>query len=314
MQLQDVAGLGRRLSGEIARVIVGKQREAELVLCALFAQGHVLLEDMPGTGKTVLARTLAKLLDTSFSRVQCTPDLLPADITGSSIYDPRSASFSFSAGPVFTGVLLADELNRATPRTQSALLECMEERQVTAGGETRPLRDTFFVIATQNPVEIQGTFPLPEAQLDRFLVRLRLGYPTTDESVMLLDRFLLRSPLESLRAIASEAELREAQQLCRTVQVSTPVRGYIVALAERTRGFRDVQLGASTRGMLALMRCAQARAALDGRDFVTPDDVKQLAVSVFSHRLIVRGAFGQSDAQESVLREVLDTTPVPTEA
>lgn len=305
--------LASRVRENISRVMIGKAETVELLLTALIAGGHVLLEDVPGTGKTVLAKSLAKSLDCTFTRIQFTPDLLPADVTGTSIYNMQEAAFSFQPGPVFTNILLADEINRATPRTQAALLECMEERQVTEGGITRPLPPPFIVVATQNPVEIQGTFPLPEAQLDRFLMRLTPGYPTQDEAVRMLDRFIEDNPLETLTPVATQAEVIAAQQAFHKVHVSTPVRQYIAQLCEKTRTFEQVQLGVSPRGMLALLRATQALAAVRGREFVTPDDVKAVAEPVLAHRVIVRGLYGQGNAARQVIQDALDATPVPTE-
>ncbi len=305
--------LGQRLLEGISKVLIGKEEESALLLTALLARGHVLLEDVPGTGKTVLARAAAKLLGCSFARVQCTPDLLPSDVTGVSVYDPKSGDFIFHPGPVFTQVLLADELNRATPRTQSALLECMEERRVTDGGETRALPQPFLVLATQNPIEIAGTFPLPEAQLDRFLLRLRLGYPSAEESAEVLHRYAADEPLESLAPVADPAALLEAQAEVRRVALSAPVREYIVALGEATRADESVRLGASTRGLLSLMRASQAAAWLNGRDFVTPDDVRLLAEPALAHRLVMRTAYGAADAQREAVERALKSVPVPTE-
>ena len=314
MQYQDIAALARRVKESIGKVIIGKAEQMDLILTAVIAGGHVLLEDVPGTGKTVMARSLAKSLACGFSRVQFTPDLLPADITGMSVYQPGDGQFVFNPGPVFTNILLADEINRATPRTQSALLECMEERQVTEGGVTRKLEMPFLVIATQNPVETQGTFPLPEAQLDRFLVKLSMGYPQGDEALQMMERFIRQSPLEALFPVASQGEIRDAQALFSQCQVSQPVMQYIAALCQATRSDEQVQLGVSPRGMLALLRAAQAHAAIHGRDFATPDDVKALAVPVLSHRVILRGLYGRSGEGEKFIRELLEKVPAPTEA
>ena len=314
MQYQDIAALARRVKENIGKVIIGKTEQMDLILTAVIAGGHVLLEDVPGTGKTVMARSLAKSLACGFSRVQFTPDLLPADITGMSVYQPGDGQFVFNPGPVFTNILLADEINRATPRTQSALLECMEERQVTEGGVTRKLEMPFLVIATQNPVETQGTFPLPEAQLDRFLVKLSMGSPQGDEALQMMERFIRQSPLEALSPVASQGEIRDAQALFRQCQVSQPVMQYIAALCQATRSDEQVQLGVSPRGMLALLRAAQAHAAIHGRDFATPDDVKALAVPVLSHRVILRGLYGRSGEGEKFIRELLEKVPAPTEA
>jgi len=311
--LNPIAGLAARVQENIHRVIVGKAETTELLLASLIAGGHVLLEDVPGTGKTVLAKSLARSLDCGFARIQFTPDLLPADITGTSVYHMHEEAFRFEPGPVFTHVLLADEINRATPRTQAALLECMEERQVTEGGVTRALDAPFIVIATQNPIEIQGTFPLPEAQLDRFLMRLTPGYPSTGEAVVMLDRFIAANPLEALAPAAGREAILEAQQTFVGTQVSQPVRQYIVALCERTRVYEQVQLGASPRGMLALLRAAQALACVRDRSFVTPDDIKALAEPVLAHRIIVRGMYGQAAAAKQVVRQALADTPAPTE-
>lgn len=303
----------RAMREGLARVMAGKAAECELALTALLAEGHLLLEDVPGTGKTMLARTLAKLTGCGFARVQCTPDLLPSDVTGGSLYDMSKNEFVFHQGPAFTNVLLADELNRATPRTQAALLECMEERQVTADGVTRALDRPFFVIATQNPVEIQGTFPLPEAQLDRFMMRLSLGYPSHAESVEVLRRFTGSSPLETLQPAVDARAIVALQREVAAVEVSDSVADYIVAVGEATRAQPGVSLGASTRALLALERAAQARALLGGRDYATPDDVKALAVPVLAHRLGVEGVLGRAQAQREAVEQALAAVAVPTE-
>lgn len=314
MELRDIQGLAQNVRERIQRVIVGKSDTVELMLCAMIARGHVLLEDVPGTGKTVMAKSLARSLDCAFSRIQFTPDLLPSDVTGLSIFNARTEDFEFKSGPVFTNILLADEINRATPRTQSALLECMEERQVTEGGVTRPLDEPFLVVATQNPVETQGTFPLPEAQLDRFLMKLRPGYPDTDEALSILDRFISNNPLEKLTPCASAEDIKAAQTLIGTVHVSEPVRRYMVALVEKTRELPEVETGVSPRGLLALLRACQAWAAMHGRDFVTPDDVKALAVPVLAHRIILGGLYGRSTKSEEVVREALHQITAPVES
>ena len=308
------AKLAADLKANIAKVIVGKDDVVELLLTAILANGHVLLEDVPGTGKTLMAKSLARSLDAGFARIQFTPDLLPSDVTGMSIYNAKEGAFEFKPGPVFTNILLADEINRATPRTQSSLLECMEERQVTTDGVTRPLEKPFLVIATQNPVETQGTFPLPEAQLDRFLMRIRPGYPSQEESVLILDRFIRNDPLAALAPVASREDLAQAQGAIGEVQVSQPVREYMVAIVENTRSLPQAQLGVSPRGLLALLRAVQALAWIRGRDYATPDDVKRLAVPVLAHRVIVRGLYGQTKPAETLIEDVLAETPVPTEA
>ena len=307
------AAFAKKVQQSIARVIVGRQDVIEKMIAAVIAKGHVLLEDVPGTGKTMLSKSLAKSLDCRFARIQFTPDLMPSDITGSSVYQPSTGEFCFQPGPVFTNILLADEINRATPRTQSALLECMEERQVSESGVTRRLEEPFLVVATQNPVEIQGTFALPEAQLDRFLMRLSMGYPEGDEAVAILNRFLRNDPIAELSPVASAEDLIAAQAACPAVQVSAPVMAYIAALCEHTRKSPKVLLGASPRGMLALMRASQAIALIRERDFVTPDDVKALAVPVLGHRVIVRGVYGKTDAGQDVVLDALKAVPVPTE-
>ena len=314
MDVKSVAAFAKNVSDNVSRVIVGKEDAIKLVLCAILARGHILLEDVPGTGKTVMAKSLAKSLDADFARIQFTPDLLPTDVTGLSIWDAKAGEFTFKPGPVFTNILLADEINRATPRTQSALLECMEERQVTESGVTRKLAEPFLVVATQNPVEIQGTFPLPEAQLDRFLVRLKMGYPDTQGAMQILRRFISQSPLEELQPGVKREEIVEAQKALKDVEASTPVMAYITALCERTRQFEQVQLGVSPRGMLALLRASQAHALVEGRDFVTPDDVRAMAEPVLAHRIVVRGMYGRSGQGELIVAEALKSTPVPTES
>lgn len=303
----------RRIARQIDQVIIGKQDAVLRLLAALLANGHVLLEDVPGTGKTVLARALAKSLDVGFRRVQFTPDLLPSDLTGVSVFNQKSSEFEFRPGPLFTGVLLADELNRATPRTQSALLEAMEERTVTVDGDTRALPKPFFVVATQNPVEQQGVYELPEAQLDRFLIRLKLGYATEAEERRIVEAQRSAHPLEALEAVAALDELLDEQKRLREeVAVEANVTDYIVRLVSATREHRDVILGASPRASVALYRLCQARAWLDGDRFVTPDRVKEMAPSVLCHRLILKPQSRLAGTMaEQVVEELLKVVPVP---
>ena len=312
MKYAEIQSLARKLTENIGRVMVGREHEVELILAAMFSGGHILLEDVPGTGKTTLAKALSKSLSCAFSRVQFTPDLLPADVTGMRIFVQQSGTFSFVKGPVFTNVLLADEINRATPRTQSALLECMEEKQVTEGDVTYELDRPFLVIATQNPVETQGTFPLPEAQLDRFLIRLSLGYPTQAEAVRMMQRFIQANPLSELAPVAQKEEVAEASALCQSCAVSEDVMRYMAQLCEAARDPDRVRLGPSPRALLALMRACQALAAIRGRSYVIPDDVKELAVPVLAHRIILRGISYQHNS-ETFIRELLDWVPAPTE-
>jgi len=306
-----IGEVSRRLMGNIEKVIIGKHDEVRQVLVALLCEGHILLEDVPGVGKTMLARAVARSLGCSFSRIQFTPDLLPSDIVGVSIYSQKSGDFEFRPGPVHHQILLADEINRASPRTQSALLECMEERQVTVDGITRPLPRPFMVIATQNPIEYEGTFPLPEGQLDRFLLRVRLGYPDfASENEMLLSQ-RLRHPIEELEQVITHEELLDLQHRVREVHLDDSIREYIVNLVRSTRENGALFLGASPRGSLGLFRGAQAMAAIEGRDYVIPDDVKNIAAPVLAHRMIGRGDGLKGNSCEDVLKELLSKIPVP---
>ena len=298
----------------MGRVIVGKADQTRLITVALLADGHVLIDDVPGVAKTLLVRTVSAALSLSFSRVQCTADLLPADVTGAMIFDQRRGEFEFRPGPLFANIVLADEINRATPRTQSAFLEAMEERGVTVDGVTHPLRRPFMLLATQNPVELKGTFPLPEAQLDRFLLRLRMGYPSHDEETLMLERFRSGDPLAEVRAVAVADALPEARAAVRAVHVADDIARYIVALTQATRQTPSLKLGASPRASLFLQHAAQAAAALAGRDYVTPNDVQDLITPVLAHRLMLsRDAVIDGRDPADVLREVVATVPVPAE-
>lgn len=305
--MQNAQEFTRGVLDNVGGVIVGKEEVIEHLLIALLCEGHVLLEDVPGVGKTMMARALAVSLGVDFRRLQCTPDLLPSDITGTSIFNQETRQFQFIAGPAFTHILLADEINRATPRTQAALLECMGEQQITADGVTRPLPRPFMVIATQNPVEYEGTFPLPEAQLDRFLFKLSLGYLTDDEEAEMLISLGHRHPIENLSAVVDGHKLPELAEQVWNVTVADSIRDYIVALVQATRGHADLALGASPRGSLALYRGAQARAALRGRDYALPDDVQALALLALPHRCIVRSdAALRGRSAEQIIGELLE--------
>jgi MoxR-like ATPase len=307
-----VLSFAEQIIGNIEKVIIGKRETVELAVVGLLCQGHLLIEDVPGVGKTMLARSLARSLGCTFSRIQFTPDMLPSDVTGVSIFNQVSREFEFRPGPILAQIVLADEINRATPKTQAALLEAMEERQVTVDGVTRPLPRPFLVLATQNPIEYEGTFPLPEAQVDRFLMRIRLGYPTTIDEVRVLERQQYRHPFEDLEQIVPVEQLVQAQEAVKDIFVSPALKRYIVDLNHQTREHAEVYLGASPRGSLALYRTSQARAALAGRDYVLPDDIKYLAIPTLAHRVILGpGARLRDLTAEQVIEEILRSVPVP---
>ena len=310
--MSKVQSITDQLVGNIEQVIVGKTDAVRLTVISLLCQGHLLIEDVPGTGKTMLAKSLARSIGCSFNRIQFTPDMLPSDVTGVSIFNQKTSEFEYRPGPVMAQVVLTDEINRATPKTQAALLEAMEERQVTVDGETHPLPEPFLVLATQNPIEYEGTFPLPEAQMDRFMLRIHLGYPTTAFEVKMLTNQQLKHPIDTLQQVVGVEDLLEAQQRVREVRISGEIKRYIVNLVENTRNHAELYLGASPRGSLALFRTAQARAAVDGRDYALPDDVKAMAVPALAHRLIVGSAarIREVDARD-IVQELLDRTPVP---
>ncbi|PZC49724.1 MAG: MoxR-like ATPase [Chloroflexi bacterium] len=312
--LARVAELAARIRENVSRVIVGKESIIEQTIVSLLAEGHILLDDVPGLGKTVLAKSLARSLGLSFRRIQFTPDLTPADVTGGNIYNQQSGAFEFRPGPLLAQLVLADEINRASPRTQSALLEAMEERQVTVDGETRPMDRPFLVVATQNPVELEGTFPLPEAQLDRFLLRLRLGYPSAEEEDGILARFERAQPLDTLEPVVEAAELLALSRAVEQVQVHERVRGYMVALVRATREEDAFELGASPRASLGLLRASRALAAIRGRSYVLPDDVQEMALVVLPHRLLLSSQSRlRSRSSEDILEGVIRRVPVPVE-
>ncbi|MCC6792321.1 MAG: MoxR family ATPase [Thermomicrobiales bacterium] len=312
MQPSSVQELAGRVIGNVERVLVGKRREVELVLVALFCRGHVLIEDVPGVGKTVLAKAISRTVSASFKRIQFTPDLLPSDVTGVSVYNPQSTRFEFRQGPIFAQMVLADEINRATPKTQSALLEAMEEAQVTVDGVTHRLPEPFVVLATENPIDYEGTFPLPEAQLDRFLVRLSMGYPGRAGEIELLERQHRAHPLDSLGQAIGIDELVAAQLGIKEVRVDPAISEYIVTIVDATRRHEDVQLGASPRGSLALYNASRALAAIHGRPYVVPDDVKALAEPTLAHRVIVNpSARIRNVDSRSVVRDIVHAIPVP---
>jgi MoxR-like ATPase len=310
--MADIQNFGERVIENLEKVVIGKRDSLELVVIGLLCQGHVLIEDVPGLGKTVMARSLARSLDCSFNRIQFTPDMLPSDVTGVSIFNQKKREFEFRPGPVIGQIILADEINRATPKTQASLLEAMEERQVTVDGVTHELPKPFMVLATQNPIEYEGTFPLPEAQLDRFLLRVRMGYPTLPDEIRILEGQQLRHPLEALEPVVQVEEIMAVVENVKQVYVSSAIKRYIVGLVNRSRQSDDVYLGASPRGSLALFRTGQARAALLGRDHVLPDDIQAVAVPVLGHRIIVGPAARLREVSaDRIVREIVDNLAVP---
>ncbi|MGG4396851.1 MoxR family ATPase [Paenibacillus thiaminolyticus] len=315
MDLSRIHSLAQAIKRNVQQVIVGKDDTTDRIFVALFTGGHVLLEDVPGTGKTLLAKSVAKSIDGTFKRIQFTPDLLPTDLSGMNVYNQKRGEFEFRPGPVFTNLLLADEINRATPRTQSSLLECMEERQVSIDGVTMQLEEPFIVLATQNPLDNFGTFPLPEAQLDRFMLKLKLGYPTFEEGLRILSRFRTEDPIQELAPVATREDIKAARTGYTQVHVDDAILEYVLGIVERTRSHPDIALGASPRASQALLRAVQAYAVIRGRDYVSPDDVKAMAAPVLAHRLLLHHAAGSRDDQaESVLAQIVSQVPVPAEA
>lgn len=310
--MADVEKIANTIVENVERVIVGKQKPVQLTVLGLLCQGHILIEDVPGVGKTVLAKSLAKSVGCKFQRIQFTPDMLPSDVTGVSVFNQKTREFEFRPGPIHAQIVLVDEINRATPKTQSSLLEAMEERQVTVDGQTYPLDIPFMVLATQNPIEYEGTFPLPEAQLDRFLLRIDVGYPSKEQEIEVLDRQQYTHPIEELEQVVSVEELIEAQKAIKDIYIDNLVKEYIVDVVRQTREHPDVYLGSSSRGALAIYRLCQARAAMLGRDYVLPDDVKVLASAALSHRIIVGPAARIKDVEpQAIVQDILDKIPVP---
>jgi MoxR-like ATPase len=310
--MADIQAIANRIIGNVEKVMVGKRESVEMTVLGLLCQGHILIEDVPGVGKTMMAKALARSVGCKFQRIQFTPDMLPSDVTGVSVFNQKTRAFEFRPGPIHAQIVLVDEINRATPKTQSALLEAMEERQVTVDGHTYPLEPPFMVLATQNPIEYEGTFPLPEAQLDRFMLRIRLGYASKRQEIEVLERQQHRHPIDSLTQEVSVEELMEAQTAVRDIYLDDLVKEYIVDIVRQTREHADVYLGASSRGALAIYRLCQARAAVAGRDYVLPDDVKALAKAALGHRIIVGPAARIKDVEpEQIVQEILDRLPVP---
>jgi MoxR-like ATPase len=308
----DVQGIANRIVDNIETVIVGKRSAVQLTVLGLLCQGHMLIEDVPGVGKTVLAKSVARSVGCRFKRIQFTPDMLPTDVTGVSVYNQKTLEFEFRPGPIHAQIVVADEINRATPKTQSALLEAMEERQVTVDGKTYPLEPPFMVLATQNPIEYEGTFPLPEAQLDRFMLRIQLGYPEKAEEIEILDRQQFVHPIDNIKQAVSVEELAEAQRAIKDIYLDDLIKEYIVDIVRQTRMHPDVYLGSSSRGALAIYRLCQARAALYGRDYALPDDVKALAEPALSHRIIVGPAARIKDVEQTtIVQDILDNLAVP---
>ena len=310
--MADIQATANKIVENVERVMVGKRQAVQLTVLGLLCQGHILIEDVPGVGKTVLAKSIAKSVGCKFQRIQFTPDMLPSDVTGVSVFNQQTREFEFRPGPIHAQIVLVDEINRATPKTQSALLEAMEERQVTVDGRTYPLEPPFMVLATQNPIEYEGTFPLPEAQLDRFMLRIRLGYPGKEEEIEILSRQQHQHPVNTLTQVVDVDELRVAQEQVKDIYVDQLVKEYIINIVRQTREHPDVYLGSSSRGALAIYRLGQARAALLGRDYVLPDDVKALAGPALGHRIIVGPAARIKDIEpEQIVQDIVDQTAVP---
>jgi MoxR-like ATPase len=313
MELKEIQEITSKIKENVNKIIIGKSQVIDLILTSILAGGHVLLEDTPGTGKTVLAKSIAKSINSNFKRIQFTPDLLPSDITGLNIFNQKENQFTFIKGPIFTNILLADEINRATPRTQSSLLESMEEKQITTDGTTRYLEKPFLVIATQNPIETAGTFPLPEAQLDRFMMQLNMGYPTENEELEIINRFISDNPLEKVNAVCNKEDIIEMQNLISTVFVHNSIRNYIVNIVQATRKNSSIALGISPRGTLALLKSSQVYATINGRNYVIPDDVKFLAPFVLAHRIIPSNGFSNRKTNVELINKLVSGIEVPTE-